>query len=90
MTDLILPEYVKVCPLCDGTGKTRQMFTAGCGGGYYHSMSRCEMCGKGMKDSAAYYDRGMGFIYKDSGVPVGASVIAQIETLNGGLNGTSD
>lgn len=33
-----------VCPLCEGKGKREQMFTAGCGGGYFRSMGECEYC----------------------------------------------
>lgn len=34
----------RICILCGGAGQRRQMFTAGCGGGYYHAMSGCDYC----------------------------------------------
>jgi len=38
-----------LCPVCGGAGEYRQMFTAGCGRGYYHSMSMCDYCkGEGL------------------------------------------
>lgn len=34
----------RVCGSCNGEGQYEQTFTAGCGGGYYHSMSGCDYC----------------------------------------------
>jgi DnaJ-class molecular chaperone len=33
-----------VCDACHGRGERKQMFTAGCGGGYYGTMSGCDYC----------------------------------------------
>jgi hypothetical protein len=34
----------ELCHGCGGEGQRRQMFTAGCGGGYFHSMAGCDIC----------------------------------------------
>ena len=39
----------RLCPVCKGSGRYEQMFTAGCGGGYYRSNSYCDYCeGEGL------------------------------------------
>lgn len=55
-----------VCELCGGTGQRKQMYTAGCGGGYYHSMGDCEYCYAGLC-------QGSGFIN-----PAAPSVLYQV------------
>jgi len=42
-----MPDYflADMCWGCAGTTRRRQMFTHGCGGGYYHSMDDCDICG---------------------------------------------
>lgn len=67
-----LPEYVKKCPMCDGAGQYEQTYNAGCGMGYFKSLGPCAMCGDGDPW------RGVGYVYKATGKPVGASVLAQI------------
>jgi hypothetical protein len=58
-----------VCELCGGTGNRRQMFTAGCGSGYYHAMRGCDYCdGTGLLQGT---------------VPAPASVRAQVLTAAG-------
>ena len=49
------PEFsAEICFWCSGEGQSRQMFTAGCGGGYYHAMSGCDHCaGTGLVDKLA-------------------------------------
>jgi len=43
----------ELCGLCQGEGQYEQMFTAGCGGGYYRSMSGCDFCdGTGLRQGA--------------------------------------
>lgn len=38
-----------ICSLCHGEGQYEQMFTAGCGGGYFRSMGGCDYCdGRGL------------------------------------------
>lgn len=34
----------EICWACDGAGERKQTFTAGCGGGYFSSMSGCDYC----------------------------------------------
>ena len=34
----------ELCIRCRGRTQHRQMYTAGCGGGYFHSMGECEAC----------------------------------------------
>lgn len=34
----------EICWGCDGRGASKQLFTAGCGGGYYHTISGCDYC----------------------------------------------
>lgn len=34
----------EICDTCKGRGEYEQTFTAGCGGGYYHSHSGCDYC----------------------------------------------
>lgn len=68
-----LPEYVIVCPVCDGKGETTQTYTAGCGQGYYKSKGPCELCGKG-----EHY-KGSGYVYRASLEGVPKSVVEQIE-----------
>lgn len=81
-----LPEYVRVCGVCEGKGEYKQMYTAGCGGGYYHSMGPCDTC---QQEGQAGYMNGVGYIYKNDlryshkGVP--DSVLNQIKLLNQGL-----
>lgn len=67
---LILPEYVTPCPLCGGEGQRLQTYTAGCGGGYYKSMGRCDLC------------EGWRYVFKATAQKVGESVLAQISTAN--------
>lgn len=33
-----------ICGICKGEGRYPQMFTAGCGGGYYRANARCDYC----------------------------------------------
>ena len=33
-----------VCEMCEGRGERREMFTAGCGGGYFRAMTGCDYC----------------------------------------------
>lgn len=75
-----LPEYVMKCPLCGGHGQYEQTYNAGCGGGLYRSMGRCDNC---TPEGPPYYHTGVGFVYKHDGRPVPSSVIAQIRTMNG-------
>ena len=72
-----LLEYVQICPSCNGTGETEQMYTAGCGMGYYKSKGRCQQCGNGMED----HYKGVGYLYKTTGKPVSQSVINQMNNL---------
>lgn len=69
-----LPEYIEKCSWCDGTGQYEQMYTAGCGGGYFRSIGPCEQCGKGEPW------KGVGYVYKATNEPVSASVLTQIAT----------
>lgn len=69
---MALPEYIKICPLCDGAGEYRQTYTAGCGRGYYQSMGPCSMCGPG----EAW--KGAGYVYKATNKPAPRSVVEQI------------
>lgn len=40
------PDFnARVCGRCDGMGRVRAMFTAGCGGGYYVGSEDCDSCG---------------------------------------------
>lgn len=40
-----LPDFAAaICFACDGKGQYRQTFTAGCGRGYYKTMSGCDYC----------------------------------------------
>lgn len=52
---LLTPEFsAQVCLWCAGEGRSRQMFTAGCGGGYYHAMSGCDHCaGTGLVEKSS-------------------------------------
>lgn len=63
-----LPEYVRICGMCEGKGQYVQTYTIGCGMGYTEMMGRCDACD------------GTGYRYKDSakrgGVPW--SVVEQI------------
>lgn len=34
----------RICPQCNGEGQYSQMYTAGCGGGYFRSMGGCDYC----------------------------------------------
>ena len=34
-----------LCEMCQGEGQRREMFNAGCGGGYFRSMTGCDYCG---------------------------------------------
>lgn len=77
MPDPELPEYVRLCPMCEGAGKYEQTYTAGCGMGYYRSNGNCEICGKHKR----YGQIGPGYVYKATNEPVGDSVVAQIETM---------
>ncbi|KRB22716.1 hypothetical protein ASE05_16170 [Mesorhizobium sp. Root172] len=39
----------RICDLCNGEGQRNQMYTAGCGGGYFRSMGGCDYCdGRGL------------------------------------------
>lgn len=62
----VLPEYVKECFWCDGEGRRKQMYTVGCGGGYYNSVGRCDHC------------KGAGYVYKSTETAVPDSVLAQM------------
>ena len=79
---LKLPEYVKECGHCAATGEYEQMYTAGCGGGYYRSMGRCDYCTR----EHEYSPTGVGYVYKhdtkwqNRGVP--KSVMEQILRMN--------
>jgi hypothetical protein len=44
------PEFnARICPICSGKTEYEQTYTAGCGGGYFKSMGRCDYCdGLGM------------------------------------------
>lgn len=87
---LYLPEYVKPCPACGGDGEYEQMYTAGCGGGYYKSVGPCDYC----KREGEYSYRGVGYVYKNDigyrnrGVP--KSVIEQLKHMNPDLQEVSD
>lgn len=78
-----LPEYVIICGVCGGIGEYKQMYTAGCGGGYYHSMGPCDNC---QREGQPRYMNGVGYVYKNDlrfchkGVP--ESVINQIKRMN--------
>jgi len=72
-----LPEYVEICPWCNGEGRCEQTYNAGCGMGMYRSMGRCDMCQADKKK----YQRGLGYKLKDGG-KVSDSVINQIEIMN--------
>lgn len=51
-----LPEgfRAKVCFACEGHGECEQLYTAGCGGGYYRSKGRCDWCaGTGLLQGTA-------------------------------------
>lgn len=65
---LKLPEFVRVCPLCKGEGKTEQTYTAGCGMGSYRSMGACEYC------------KGWRFLSGDK--PITSSILNQINVAN--------
>lgn len=71
---LILPEYVTVCPMCKGEGEYPQTYTAGCGGGYYKTLGKCDYC-----DGMRYRYKGS---FREGGGPVTSSVLAQITYLN--------
>lgn len=46
-----MPEnfIAELCGICNGAGEYKQMYTAGCGGGYYHSVGMCDHCeGEGL------------------------------------------
>lgn len=79
---LNLPEYVKACDMCHGTGEYEQTYTAGCGGGYYRSLGPCEYC----KPEGKVAFKGIGYVYKNDtrwrncGVP--ESVMEQIRRMN--------
>ena len=79
---LKLPEYVQECYMCKGTGESAQMFTHGCGGGYYRSQGKCDTCAR----EGEYSMKGVGYIYKNDerwdnkGVP--QTVIQQIVRMN--------
>jgi len=77
---MILPEYVQKCPCCDGKGEYKQMYTAGCGGGYYRSMGPCDMCRDDHPGAGIW--QGTGFVYKNSLKPVPRSVVEQIKAMN--------
>lgn len=53
-----LPEYLKVCPVCQGKGKYEQKYNAGCGMG--HIQGPCDYC-----DVDYLYD-GVGVLYTDN------------------------
>ena len=72
-------EYVEKCVWCHGKGEYKQVFTVGCGGGYYSSMGRCEHCTP--KDGSGW--RGRGYVYKGTNEIVPESVINQMK--NAGL-----
>lgn len=75
---LTLPEYVEVCPVCNGAGEYEQTYTAGCGGGYYRSLGPCECC----TEKGRGYWKGCGYVYKETGLPIPRSVWEQIKQLN--------
>lgn len=77
MTDtpeITLPEYIRICPACDGKGEYNQMYTAGCGGGYYHSTGPCDLC----KPQGSGRWKGQGYVYKATLLPVPDSVLIQM------------
>jgi hypothetical protein len=42
---LMGPDFIgRICSICEGKGRYRQTYTAGCGGGYYRSVGDCEYC----------------------------------------------
>ena len=71
-----LPEYLELCPVCNGKGEYRQMYTAGCGGGYFKMMGPCNTC----KHSSKLME-GLGYRMKN-GNEVPKSVINQVEVMN--------
>jgi hypothetical protein len=75
MANIELPEYVRICGACNGTGEYEQNYNLGCGQGFLRSTGACELCGKHKR----YGRPGPGFVYKATGEPVGDSVVAQIE-----------
>ena len=79
---LNLPEYVTL-PAVSWIRRNHATMRgpAGCGGGYYKSLGSCEMCGKHTK----YGRPGPGYIYRETGEPVGESVLAQIRSMNDNL-----
>lgn len=49
-----LPDYVQFCGSCAGAGQYEQMYTAGCGAGYFRMTGRCDYCdGTGLRFSDA-------------------------------------
>lgn len=79
---LNLPEYIRACDMCHGTGEYEQTYTAGCGGGYYRSMGPCEYC----MEEGRYSYKGVGYVYindrrwRHRGVS--QSVMTQIQRMN--------
>lgn len=49
------PDFAaRICGVCDGRGEYRQIYTAGCGGGYFKSMGACDYCdGTGLMQGRA-------------------------------------
>lgn len=37
-------DYLEKCPSCDGNGRYRQTYTAGCGQGYFTMNGPCDRC----------------------------------------------
>lgn len=54
----------RLCGVCDGAGEYEQLWTAGCGMGYYRAMGDCDHCG------------GTGLMLGNARAP--ASVICQV------------
>jgi len=66
-SNVVLPEYVKACTVCEGEGRYVQSYNAGCGGGFFSSLGECDYC------------EGTGLIMKQTGVSAPLSVVNQIE-----------
>ena len=73
---MILPEYVEICPACNGAGEYEQTYNAGCGGGLYKSIGPCDYCAHPKR-----FMTGLGYRMKNRSV-VPDSVINQIVIMN--------
>ena len=77
---LELPSAVKLCGFCEGFGKYKQTYNAGCGMESYRASGPCEYC----KHSKLFM-QGSGFVYKARSMykySVPESVINQIYEMN--------